>query len=157
MDGENPKTTAAIAGHPLHPMLVPFPIALFTVALIADIVFWRGADPFWSRVALWSLGGGLVFAAAAAMMGLTDFVGERRIRSLRQSWLHMGGNVVLVLIEAVNLGVHYGSAAAIVSIGLILSIVAVVLMLFNGWMGWEMVYRDRVGVSDSHMSPAGHR
>jgi len=32
--------------------------------------------------------------------------------------------------------------------GLILSVVAVGIMLFTGWKGWQMVYRHHVGVSD---------
>lgn len=45
----NPKSTASIAGHPLHPMLVPFPIAGFVGALVCDLV--GTADPFWFRAA----------------------------------------------------------------------------------------------------------
>jgi len=37
----NPKSTAQIAGHPIHPMLIPFPIAFFVSTFVADLVFWQ--------------------------------------------------------------------------------------------------------------------
>ncbi|MBB2688339.1 UNVERIFIED_ORG: putative membrane protein [Rhizobium etli] len=88
-------------------------------------------------------------AALAALAGLTDFLGDARIRALRDAWLHMIGNVVVVLIEAVSLWRRLVQGPDfIVPTGLVLSLLAVALLLFNGWKGWEMVYRHRVGVSE---------
>lgn len=149
MSLENPRTTAKIAGHPIHPMLIPFPIAFFVSALAADIGYWQTGDDFFARGAVWLIGAGLVMAALAALAGLVDFLGSRGIRALRPAWLHMGGNVVAVLLEAANLLLRQGdSAAAVVPTGLGLSLAVTLLLLFTGWMGWEMVYRGRVGVAD---------
>lgn len=149
MSLENPKTTAKIAGHPIHPMLIPFPIAFFVGAFAADIVFWQTGNAFFASGAAWLIGSGLVMAALAALAGLTDFLGSRAIRALRPAWLHMVGNVVAVLLEAGNLLLRLTDpAAAVVPTGLGLSLVVTLLLLFNGWMGWEMVYRGRVGVAD---------
>ena len=149
MSLENPKTTAKIAGHPIHPMLIPFPIAFFVGTLAADIAFWRTADAFFARGAAWLLGAGLVMAALAALAGLTDFLGSRAIRALGAAWQHMIGNVVAVVLEVVNLGLRLGDpVAAVLPTGLVLSFVVTLLLLFNGWKGWEMVYRGRVGVAD---------
>ena len=60
----NPKSTASIAGHPVHPMLIPFPIAFFVFAFLCDLAFWGTADAFWATAALWLLGVGLVMAAS---------------------------------------------------------------------------------------------
>lgn len=148
MDGNNPQSTAKIAGHPIHPMLIPFPIAFFVGTLAADIVYSRTGDAFWATAGRWLLAAGLVMAALAALAGLTDFLGDRRIRALRASWLHMIGNVIVVLIEAVNLWQRLEAGAGfVVPLGLILSIVATLLLLFNGWKGWEMVYRHRVAIA----------
>jgi uncharacterized membrane protein len=147
----NPQSTARIAGHPIHPMLVPFPIAFFTGALACDIAFRYTSNSFWASCAYWLLGAGVVMALVAALAGLTDFAGDRRIRDLRVAWLHAGGNVILVLIEAYNFYIRYDMAGppATPPYGLALSAIAVVLMLFNGWQGWEMVYRHRVAVLDA--------
>jgi uncharacterized membrane protein len=152
----NPRSTASIAGHPIHPMLIPFPIAFFVATLACDIAYWRGGDIAWNTASLWLLGAGLVMAALAAVAGLIDVLGEPRIRALREVWWHAGGNALLVLIQAWSWFARYSEGtAAVLPNGLILSAVAVVLMLFTGWMGWQMVYRDHVGVSDEP-DPRGH-
>jgi uncharacterized membrane protein len=149
MPNQNPETTAKLAGHPIHPMLVPFPIAFFVAAFICDLVVWRTGDPGWSTTAHWLIGAGLVTAALAALAGLTDFLGERRIRALNDAWLHAGGNVIVVLLEAWNWYARYrGGPAVVVPTGLLLSLAAVGLLLFTGWKGGELVFRHRVGVTD---------
>jgi uncharacterized membrane protein len=62
----NPKSTASIAGHPIHPMLVEFPIAFFVATFVCDLAFWRSGSSFWAEVSFWLLGAGLVMAALAA-------------------------------------------------------------------------------------------
>ncbi|MBB3462808.1 DUF2231 domain-containing protein [Rhizobium sp. BK377] len=145
----NPRSTLKIAGHPVHPMLIPFPIAFFVGALITDIVHSRSADPFWPMASMWLLGAGLLMAALAALAGLTDFLGDSRIRGLRDAWFHMVGNIVLVLIEAFSLWRRMIMGPEfILPTGLLLSLIATMLLLFNGWKGWEMVYNSRVGIKD---------
>jgi uncharacterized membrane protein len=61
----NPRSTAQIAGHPIHPMLIPFPVALFVATLVADIGYLSNQNEGWARAAMYLLGGGLVTAAAA--------------------------------------------------------------------------------------------
>ena len=146
----NPQSTAKIAGHPIHPMLIPFPIAFFVGTLVCDVVYWQTGYAAWATATPWLLGAGLVMAALAAVAGITDVLGEKRIRALADAWWHAGGNIILVLIELYNLYSRYEQgAAAIVPNGLVLSLVAVGLMLFTGWKGWELVYRHRVGISDA--------
>ena len=88
-------------------------------------------------------------AALAAVAGLTDLLGEPRIRALNEAWWHAGGNVVVVLIELYNWYARYvEGTAAVVPMGVVLSLVVVCILLFTGWKGWEMVYRYRVGVAD---------
>jgi uncharacterized membrane protein len=145
----NPRSTASIAGHPLHPMIVPFPIAFFVGAFVCDIAFWQTANSFWAAASLWLLGAGLVMAALAAVVGLIDFLGEPRIQALTGAWWHAGGNVIAVVISLCNWYLRYTSGeAAIVPTGLILSLIVVCILLFTGWKGWELVYRRRVGVAD---------
>jgi uncharacterized membrane protein len=112
-------------------------------------VFWRNGNGTAATAAIWLLGAGLVMAALAAVAGLTDVLGEERIRSLNDAWWHAGGNVIIVLVELYNWYTRYSEGtAAIVPKGLVLSLIAVAGLLFTGWKGWEMVYRHRVGVAD---------
>jgi uncharacterized membrane protein len=142
-------STAKIAEHPIHPMLVPFPIAFLIGALLSDLAFWGSSDQFWARASAWLIGAGLVGAALAALAGLTDFVAEPRIRLLREAWIHLGGNVLAVLVALGNLILRLanGSAASILPTGLVLSIVVVAIFALTGWMGWQMVYRHGVGLA----------
>ena len=87
MTEHNPHSTAKIADHPLHPMIVPFPIAFFVSTLATDLVFLRTANPGWAQASMWLLGAGLAMSLLAAVLGLTDFLGERRVRRIREAWL----------------------------------------------------------------------
>jgi len=144
---ENPKSTASIFGHPIHPMLVPFPIACFVGTLITDIAYVKTLDPIWATFSVWLLTFGLIMAGLAAVAGLTDFIGSPRIRALRPAWIHVVGNVIAVLLSLINAFVHSRDGyTAVVPTGITLSAIVVLILLVTGWMGWEMVYRHRVGV-----------
>jgi uncharacterized membrane protein len=130
-------------------MLIPFPIAFFVATFACDVAFWQTSNTFWATASIWLLGAGIVMAALAAIVGLVDVLGDSRIRALNDAWWHAGGNGVVVLIQIYNWIVRYTQGtAAVVPKGLILSLIAVGILLFTGWKGWNMVYRRRVGISD---------
>ena len=147
----NPKTTAAIGDHPLHPMLIPFPVACLVGAPIADLAFIGTGDNFWARAAMWLIGAGIVMALVAAVAGFTDFFSEPRIRRLNDAWYHMVGNLAAVVLALINFYMRYaqGAEAAIKPWGVALSLIVVGILLFTGWKGWEMVYRHHVAVLDA--------
>jgi uncharacterized membrane protein len=150
MSNGNPRSTARVAGHPLHPMLVPFPIVCFVGTLVTDIAYWRTANVQWANFSAWLLTAGVIMALLAALMGFIDFFGSARIRDLRVVWWHAGGNLLAVVIAIVNGLVHSRDAyTSVVPTGLILSAVTVLILLITGWLGWELVYRHRVGVADA--------
>jgi uncharacterized membrane protein len=149
MADRNPESTAKIAGHPLHPMLIPFPIAFLVATLACDLMFWQTGNAAWNTGSLYLLGAALVMAALAALAGFTDFFGDVRVRSLSPAWHHMLGNLVVVLLSAWNWYRRYETGdAAVLPTGLLLSAIVVLILLYTGWRGWEMVYRHRVGVAD---------
>ena len=148
MNDSNPRSTARIGGHPIHPMLIPFPIASFIGALITDIAYWRTAEMMWSNFSAWLIAGGLVFGGLAALAGLIDFASNRAIRAQRPAWPHVIGNILALALSFINLLVHSRDGwTSVVPLGLMLSALVVVILLFTGWMGWSMVYRYRVGVA----------
>ena len=71
----NPRSTAKIADHPLHPMFIPFPIAFLVATLVCDLIFWRRATRPGAG-SLYLLGAALVMAALAALAGFIDFLGD---------------------------------------------------------------------------------
>ncbi|WP_338082780.1 DUF2231 domain-containing protein [Ensifer aridi] len=145
----NPRSTLQIAGHPIHPMLIPFPVVFVVTTLFCDLAFWQTGSSSWSAAALWLLGGALVFGALAALAGLTDFLGEPLVRQLTAAWYHFIGNAAAIVLTAINFYLRYANGdQAVIPEGLLLSLIVVGIFLFTGWQGWEMVYRHRVGVSD---------
>jgi uncharacterized membrane protein len=144
---ENPPSTASVAGHPLHAMLVPFPIVCFVGTFVTDLAYWQTTNVIWETFSVWLLTAGLVIAGFAAFAGLIDFLGSRQIRALKSSWPHVLGNTIVLLLSLVNVFIHSRDGyTAVVPTGLILSTIVVVILLFTGWMGRDMVYRQRVGV-----------
>jgi uncharacterized membrane protein len=149
MPTRNPVSSANFLGHPIHPMLVLFPVAFFVATLVCDLVFWRTGQEIWATAAIWVLGAALVMAALAALAGLVDFIGDKRIREISDAWQHAIGNVVAVLISLFSFYERYQYGSSIVvSLGLILSLIVVCILLFTGWKGGELVFRHRVAVYD---------
>jgi uncharacterized membrane protein len=142
------ESTAKVGDHPIHPMLVGFPIAFFTATLVCDLAFWSTGNPFWATVAMWALGAALVMGALAAVFGLVDFLGNERIRTMPAARAHFYANATLIVLSLISfyLRYRYGAAAAIMPWGLALSFVVVGILLFSGWKGGDMVFEHRVGV-----------
>jgi uncharacterized membrane protein len=149
MATRNPVSSANLMGHPLHPILITLPIGLFVATFSFDVIFWQTGTEMWATSALWLLGAGLIAAALAAIAGLIDFAGDARIRQISDAWQHAIGNVILVLIQLFSFYQRYRYGwSAVVPLGLSLSLIAVLLMVFTGWKGGELVFRHRVAVYD---------
>ncbi|TIU89192.1 MAG: DUF2231 domain-containing protein [Mesorhizobium sp.] len=146
---DNSRSTASIAGHPIHPMLVTIPIACFVGTLLTDIGYWRTAEMTWANFSAWLLTVGVIVGILAAIAGLTDLVGGRRIRAQPTAWLHMAGNLVVLVLSFLNMLVHTRDAwTSVVPTGLILSALVVIILIFTGWLGWALVYSHHIGVAD---------
>lgn len=146
--GGHPKSTAKIADHPIHPMLVPFPIVCFVLAFVVDILISRG-DTGLFAVSKWLLGIGLLFAALAAVAGVVDFLGDDRVRRLGDALKHLIANVTAVVLELVNLVLRLNDPEFVTSTGVYISAIVVLLLLYSGWKGGNLVYRHGVGVHDT--------
>jgi uncharacterized membrane protein len=156
MSYRNPQVTARVAGHPIHPMLVPFPIACFVGALLTDIAYWRTAQMMWADFSAWLLAAGVIMGVLAAIAGLTDFIGGRLIRAHGAAWAHLLGNALVLVLSVINLLVHSRDAwTSVVPTGLILSALVVLILLVTGWLGWDLVYRHRVGVAETAVTKLG--
>jgi uncharacterized membrane protein len=149
MPNGNPKSTASIAGHPIHPMLISFPVVFLVTAFVTDLVFWTTGNANWATASMWFLGAGVVMALVAALAGFTDFFADVRIREIGDAWQHMIGNLIAVVLALINWYIRYrsGAAAGVFPWGIWISLITVLLLLFNGWKGGELVYRHHVGVS----------
>jgi uncharacterized membrane protein len=145
---ENLSSTAQIAGHPIHPMLVPFPIVCFVGTLITDIAYYVTANMLWADFSAWLVTIGVIMGLVAAVAGLIDFLSNRLIRAQRPAWPHMLGNILVLVLASFNVLIHSRDAwTSVVPTGLVLSAMVVLILPVTGWLGWSMVYRHRVGVA----------
>ena len=148
--GGHPRSTAQIGGHPVHPMLIPCPIVCFIGTLVTDVVYTRNHDAGWATASHWLLGIGLVMAAAAALAGFTDYLGDERVRRLGDALKHMLANVTAVVLELVNFFLRLRSNDFIDSTGVYISAIVVLILVYSGWKGGDLVYRHGIGVHDRH-------
>ncbi|WFT79135.1 DUF2231 domain-containing protein [Methylobacterium sp. CB376] len=144
-------STAAIVGHPVHPMMIPFPIAFLTSALLTDIAARATRDPFWARASKLLLGAGIASGVAAGAVGAIDYLTIRRARQKPAGRLHAYGNAAALALAAANLARRSGRDRdqAGDATDVALSGATAALLGITGWAGAELSYRHMVGV-DGH-------
>ena len=145
---------ASIMGHPIHPMLIPFPIALWIFSLVADLIFlWRG-NPAWEWVAFYTLAGGIVGALLAAVFGIIDYFGIKNRKASSIAAWHARINVLALLIFAGSFYLRTTGGAGLVNrsltIPVALSVVGVILITISGWLGGELVFKHGVAVNPQY-------
>jgi uncharacterized membrane protein len=137
----------ALAGHPVHAMLVTFPIALIVGTLGADIFWWLLADPFFARVGLWTSGWGFGMGMLAALAGTVELLAGPGIRRNPASWSHAVAAMALLAVIGANWGWRLlGDPTGILPWGMLLSVGGVLLVGIAGWQGGRLVFEHGVGV-----------
>lgn len=139
-------TPARIAKHPIHPMLIVFPIGLLVFSFICDIFFLTGGSSNWSTVAYYCMGGGIVGGLLAAVPGMIDLFSMHRSRAKTIGLWHMCINLAGVVLFVANFYMRMG-AGETTSSAFVLSLVGVLGLLVSGWLGGEMVYVHHVGTT----------
>ena len=142
---------ASIGGHPIHPMIIPFPIALWVFSLVADVVYLWRANPVWRNyIAFYALLAGIIGGAAAAVPGLIDWLSLKNPRVVKIANWHARLNVIALLIFAASFYLRTTSGAAMVSgsytIPVALSLLGVILISISGYLGGELVFKHGVAV-----------
>lgn len=126
----------------LHEMLIPFPVTYFAAAFVTDVAYWRTAEITWERFSVWLIAGGLIMAALVAIAAAIDLAVGRQ-RPDRPRGL---GYALAVLVSLLNVFVHSRDGyTAVVPLGLTLSTIVVVILLFTSSAGWALTYRRRIG------------
>ena len=97
-------STVALVGHPIHVMMVHFPVAFVMATFGIDILYWWTGDAFWVRVGLWSAGMAFWSGVAASIVGTAELLLVRGIRLLEASWSHAVAAMTLVAIAGANWG-----------------------------------------------------
>jgi uncharacterized membrane protein len=143
---------ASLGRHPIHPMLIPFPIALWVFSLVADVIYlWRG-NPVWRDwIAFYTLLGGIIGGAVAAVPGLIDWLSLKDPAAVRIANWHARLNVIALLIFVASFYLRTMSGAGLIggsyTIPLALSALGVILITISGWLGGELVFKHGVAVN----------
>ena len=139
------NTPASIGNHPIHPMLVVFPIGLWMFSFISDLIFLLGKNLLWNQIAFYAMLGGLIGAVLATVPGLIDMFSITNPKVGKIAWNHMLLNLVALAVFGINLYLRTVlEAGAFIPIAL--SVLGVLLLALSGWLGGELAYVHGVGV-----------
>jgi uncharacterized membrane protein len=149
-------TPASIYKHPIHPMLIPFPIALWIFSLVCDVIHMVGfGGVVWKEIALYTMIGGIFGALAAAIPGYIDYRSITDPAVKRVGLWHMVTNLSIVVLFGLNILLRIVSEAA--TIPIILSLVGVTLLGLSGWLGGELVYVHGIAVESQEGGKTGKK
>lgn len=143
------ESRAKLLGHPIHQMLIVFPLGLLAMAVIFDVVALASSNGYWSEIGYWMIAAGVVTGLLAAPFGFIDWMAiPSGTRAKRIGAIHGIGNVVVVLMFAASWLLRGNAPRTPDTLALALSFLAAVLALFTGWLGGELVDRLGVGVDE---------
>lgn len=141
------ESRVAIRKHPLHPMLVVFPIAFLAVVVASDIAFLWSGLAFWARMSMVLSAGGLVMGILAALAGTADLLLIRVVRRHVSAWTHALSGVMVLAMAAANTWLRWHDpVAAVWPWGLVLSSLMAVLVGVAGWLGGGLSFHHGIGV-----------
>lgn len=143
-------SSLAILGHPIHPILVVFPVAFLVGAMGSDVGYFLTHDFFWARASTWLIGLGVVSGLAAGAVGMFDFFNVKRVRERSAGWYHMYGNIIALVLSGISWFMRLDEPADfIIPWGLIVSVIVATLLGITGWFGGELSFRHKIGVIGS--------
>lgn len=148
------RSKANIKSHPLHPILIPFPIALFIGTLVFDLLAYFQNNDHFSLTALYLNIGGIATALLAAIPGIIDFTSTVPPKSSakKRAAIHGSLNITNVLVFSIALYGRHNEFGPLLIIGL--ETTGCFLLFIAGWMGGTLVYRNQIGV-DIRYADAG--
>jgi uncharacterized membrane protein len=140
------ESKVKLFGHPIHPMLIVFPLGLFATAVILDIVYLFNGNAALATVSFWNIIVGIVGGLAAALFGLVDWLAiPSGTRAKAIGLWHGSGNVVIVALFLIAWLLRLNETGNVPGTApLVLEVAGVLLALVTAWLGGELV--DRLGV-----------
>src|SRR3954470_15318946 len=147
--GDGMEARAKLLGHPIHQMLIAFPLGVLGMSLFFDLIALATNRPALMQASYYMIAAGIVTGLLAAIFGLIDFLAiPGGTRAKRIGLLHGVGNVVVVGLFAASWWLRRPAPSTPATTAIVLSAVAVGIALVTGWLGGELVDRLSVGVDD---------
>jgi uncharacterized membrane protein len=136
-------------GHPIHPILVPFPLGLLTTSVIFDVIHLFTGVPRWAEVSFWMIAAGVIGGLLAAVFGLIDWLAIPSGTRAKVIGLGHGlSNVVMVALFATSWLLRSGAPGEPGILPIVLSFLGVGLASLGGFLGGELVFRLGIGVAE---------
>jgi uncharacterized membrane protein len=143
------ESRAKLLGHPIHQMLIVFPLGLLSTAVIFDIIKLVTGEPRWTEVAYYLIRVGVIGGVIAAFFGWIDWAAiPRGTRAKRIGLLHGVGNVAVLALFVLSWLMRRDNPSAPTTEAVVAGIVGAGIALVTGWLGGELVDRLGVGVYD---------
>ena len=143
------ETKARLLGHPVHQMLVAFPLGLLATSVVFDLTRAATGNSTWAAVAYYTMIAGIVSGLGAAIFGLIDWLGiPIGTRAKRLGRLHGVGNLIVLLCFALSAWMRSPNPADVPTLATIIAVLGAGIAVVTGWMGGELVDRLGVGVHD---------
>ena len=141
------RAKARLLGHPIHPMLIVFPLALLTVAAIFDIIHICTHNGHWADLSYWMIASGIIGGLIATVFGVIDWLGiPEGTRARYIGLIHGLSNFVVVILFVVVWFMRRSNPAAPSTTAMISGWIGIIIALLASWLGGELVYRLNVGV-----------
>ncbi|MBV9183946.1 MAG: DUF2231 domain-containing protein [Acidobacteria bacterium] len=143
------ESTAKLLGHPIHQMVIVFPLGLLTTSAVFEIIGGVTGKRHWSRASYYLLGGGVMTALGSAVPGVIDYLAiPKRTRAKRIGFLHGAGNLLVtgLFVSSWLLRRHRPGKPTAPAISF--SLAGTILALVTGWLGGELVDTLGIGVNE---------
>jgi uncharacterized membrane protein len=139
-----------VLGHAAHPILIVFPLGLLATSVIFDILCAATGNAQFPVASYWMIAAGIIGGLVAAVPGLVDWLAiPKDTRAKRIGLYHAVGNDIVLVLFAVSWWLRRGAPNhEPTTVAFALSIVAVLLALFTGWLGGELIERHAMSVHD---------
>ena len=143
------ESRARMMGHPIHPILVSFPLGLLTTAVIFDVVHLLTGGARWAEISFWMIAAGVVGGLLAAVFGLIDWLAiPSGTRAKAMGLAHGLSNVVMVALFAGSWLLRSGASGHPGILPIVLSLLGVGFASLGGFLGGELVFRMGMGVAE---------
>jgi uncharacterized membrane protein len=143
------ESRAKLFGHPVHQMLIVFPLGLLAMALVFDVVHLLTGNGYWSEIAFWMIAAGVITGGLAAPFGFVDWLAiPPGTRAKRVGAIHGLGNVVVILLYGLSWSRRGADPREPETLAYIAAFAGGAIAMFTGWLGGELVDRLAIGVDE---------
>ncbi len=141
------ESRVKLLGHPVHQMLIVFPLGLLATSVVFDLIFLANREPEMAIAAYWTQAAGLIGGLIAAPFGLLDWMRiPTHTRARRVGAIHGIGNGIVILLFLGSWLLRNDPSHIPPAFALLLSFSGAALAFVTGWLGGELVVRHGIGV-----------